>query len=553
MKNGRWKRVLRRILIGSGVTLAAVGLTYGGWQAMRWASIDSQTRAHCAAMMKMPVTNGRVVSAKVSARGFEPSLLTIPFGVWGFNLPESCRVRIILTPVPDSRIETEIWLPTKHWNERLQGVGNGGLAGSVELLSMRSALQYGYAVAGTDTGHQADGGDGRWALKHPEKLKDYGWRAIHETAVAAKAVIKQFYGKPQRYAYFAGGSNGGRQALMEAQRFPDDYDGIVAGAPSVDDHVPTISWIQQQLTKSDASYISDDKLPAISKAVLKACDGLDGVKDGVVEDPRSCKFDPKILLCKAASDDSCLTTQQIASLQAVYDGPGISFDGRPARGFAHGGESGWGDWITGRKKDGSIGYLLTAQFYRYLIYGDPKWDMSRYSLQSDWEQTARRLGPDFGARDPDLSKFMQSGGKLILYHGWSDPALQPLMTIDYFERVLAIMGSQTSSFVRLYMAPGVEHVAGGPGPNVFGQFPTGKAVDRRHSVTAAVQAWVEQGIAPDAIIASKYDSDFKPLLLPYNATPKRTRPLCPYPAVARWKGSGSTDDTRNFTCVTPAG
>ncbi len=546
------KRVALRTLTWFALAVVALVLLFAIWRAAAWASVDRQARARCATLLKVPLRNGEVVSADVTPAGFEPSWSTALIGVWGFDLPETCRVRVVLRPTPDSHIESAIWMPTATWNQRLQGVGNGGLAGSIEELSMTSALQYNYAVTGTDTGHQARGDDGEWALGHPEKIKDYGWRAIHETAVVAKTVIARFYGKGPQYSYFTGGSNGGREALMEAQRFPEDYDGIVAGAPSSDTNIPTVGWIQEQLNRNDQSYIPEAKLPAISAAVISACDGLDGVRDGLLEDPRTCAFDPQSLLCRGRDGDACLTAPQVATLRSIYNGPGGKLGEIHARGFNLGGEAGWGQWIVGSKRGGSLMHSFILQFNRNLVFGDRNWNFGHLSFERDWQETARRLGPDFGPNDPDLSAFKASGGKIILYHGWADPALQPQHTVDYFERVQARLSkAATASFMRLYMAPGVEHVFGGPGPNVFGQFPQQASADPRRGLMSAVQAWVERGEAPQAIIASKYKNDLRPLLVPVKDKPFRTRPLCPYPQVARWNGTGNIDRADSFSCSHP--
>ncbi|MDB5429052.1 MAG: tannase/feruloyl esterase family alpha/beta hydrolase [Caulobacter sp.] len=536
----RWAPAMAGLL-GLGAALA-VGLS-------ACASGTPAARTQCEALEKLNIAGGKVVSAKLVGAGFKMSWKTALIGVWGFKQPQSCRVTLVLKPSPDSHINTEVWLPATGWNNRLFGVGNGGLAGSIDYLSMNVGLSHGYAVAATDTGHKGDGNNGEWALNHPELLKDFGWRAIHETAVAAKTLIAAYYGRPVGHSYFISGSNGGREGLMEAQRFPEDYDGIVAGAPAFDgpNNVAASAWTQTRLLRTPASYILKAKLPAIQAAVLKQCDGLDGLKDGLIENPMVCRFDPAAMLCQGKQTNQCLNANQVESLRAIYSGPGGSLGDSRNWGYPPGGEEGWKEWGIGNGPRKSIQYHFALEFPRYLVYGDPKWELSRFDFAKDRPEIARVMGVFYTARDPDLTRFKARGGKLILYHGWSDQALVPQLTIDYFNRMTAAMGKdQTDGFARLYMAPGVWHVIGGPGPNVFGQIPGNE--DPRYSVTAAIEQWVEKGVPPGPIIASKYKNDLKPQFLAGSMTAIRTRLLCPWPLVQRYKGAGSIDDYRSFAC-----
>lgn len=533
-----------------GALMGAAALSIAGC-----AAPSPAQRAQCDALGRLNLPNVQITSAKSVAGGRKFSFKTALVGIPFTQLPASCRVTGVIRPVADSEIGFEAWLPATGWNGRFLGIGNGSLAGSIDTLSLGLALKRNYAVAATDTGHLADSRKGSWALNHPEKAKDYGYRAIHETAVVGKAVVRAFYGRAPSHAYFASASNGGRAALMEAQRYPEDYDGILAGAPAfnVSDTLVGWAWNQQHILRPGA-WLSPAKLKTVHAAVLKACDGLDGVVDGLLDDPRQCRFDPQVLGCQGAETKTCLTPPQITALRAIYsgppqaDGPAVAY-----RGFPPGGESGWAQWIPGKKPGKSLEYEFSREFYRYLVYGNPAWTLDDFDLARDRPGVRKALAPLLDATDPDLSRFIARGGKLILYQGWSDPALQPQAVIDYYQAVQARVGSdQAAKSVRLYMVPGLEHVFGGPGPNGFGQFPPGETPDPAGNISAALEAWVESDALPQAIVATKYDSDIKAVLAPSQAKVLRTRPLCPYPQVARWTGQGSSDRAENFRCQTAA-
>jgi len=465
------------------------------------------------------------------------------------NLPEFCRVAGVIKPSSDSDIRFETWLPAAGWNGKFQGIGNGGFAGSITFAGLAEAVRHGYAAASTDTGHQAGGTNAEWALGHPEKIIDFGHRAIHEMTVKAKAIVAAYYGSPPKRSYFSACSNGGRQALMEAQRYPADYDGIIAGAPA--NHWTALlvnGMAVVQATAGDA-YIPASKLPAIQAAALAACDADDHVKDGVIEDPSRCRFDPAKLQCAGAASDACLTAPQVKALRAIYAGTRYA-DGRLlSPGYAPGGEAeqgGWGSWITGPAPEKSLLYQFGTNYFRYMVYNDPAWDYRTFNVDRDAKAAVERTAHLLNATDPDLRRFQARGGKLILYHGWSDAAIPAQHLIDYYQSVVKKLGAKrTASFVRLYMAPGVQHCGGGSGPNVFGQMSVGTG-DPRTSMAAALERWVEQGIAPEEIIAARYKAGSNPA-----SGVVRTRPLCPYPKVARYKGTGSTDEAANFECVTP--
>jgi feruloyl esterase len=464
------------------------------------------------------------------------------------STPEFCRVAGVLTPSADSHIEFEVWMPASGWNGKYLGVGNGGFAGSIDHQALAEAVANGYASSSTDTGHQAGGTDGGWAVGHHEKMVDYGFRAIHETAEKAKALIGAFYGDPAKHAYFTSCSNGGRQALMEAQRYPADYDGIIAGAPAnyFTHHLAGFVWNAQALQGD--GYISMNKMKAIEAAALASCDADDGVKDGVIDDPTKCRFDPAVLTCKAEVNDNCLTPAQVAALKKIYEGPRDA-KGRPVfPGYEPGGETGlggWAAWITGFSANGKSVQLAFANgFFGDMLAQDAAWDFRKMNFDGDMKAADDKGAHIFNATDPNLKSFKERGGKLLLYHGWSDAAIPPVNTIHYYQSVVAKMGrAQAVEFVELFMVPGMQHCGGGPGPNNFGALsPAAAEVD--HSMVKSLEQWVEQGTAPAKIIATKYKADG-------NAASGvvRTRPLCPYPSAAKYSGSGSTDEAASFSCV----
>jgi len=466
-------------------------------------------------------------------------------------MPAFCRVVGFIQPSTDSHIEFEVWLPSAGWNHKFEGAGNGGFAGSINYTELAPALIAGYATSSTDTGHKGSAIDAKWALGHPEKIVDFGYRAIHETAEKSKAVIRAFYGEAPQHSYFSSCSNGGRQALMEAQRYPADYDGLIAGAPAANwtRIMAGFTWNQQSSEADPSSHIPAAKFAAVGTAVSAACDALDGVKDGVIDDPRKCHFDPAVLLCKGAESASCLTQPQIAALKKIYAGPRNS-KGEPVYpGFQPGGESstnplGWAAWFSGPAPGASAQYAFATQGGAYMIYQNAAWDYRAANFDKDVKIADDTMGARLNAIDPNLKALKDRGGKLIIYHGWSDPALVPTATVSYYENVVAKIGPKdTASFARLYMVPGMNHCALGPGPNSFGAGP-GRGADPGFSMFAALERWVENGTAPDKIIATKYQMDGNP-----TSGVARTRPLCPYPQVARYKGSGSTDEAANFACV----
>ncbi len=449
----------------------------------------------------------------------------------------------------ESHIQFEVWLPSQSWNQRFRGLGNGGFAGQIGYTQLADSIRRGYASAATDDGHEANGIDATWAYHHPEKVKDFGYRAVHLTAQNAKAVINAFYSESLQHSYFDGCSDGGREALMEAQRFPEDYDGILAGAPAnYWTHLVTSGLaVTQALMANPEAYISELKLPAINAAVMAACDAGDGVKDGIINDPRKCHFDPSTLLCHGDESRSCLTAPQIKALKAIYAG-GRDAKGRQIfPGFMPGSENGWGDWVTGNGPGLSAGNGFVNGYFRYIVMEDGVWNPLNANLDDALRAADEKTAQALNSTQADLAGFVSRGGKLILYHGWNDPAISPLNTINYYESVRSKMGpAGTEGSVRLYMAPGVGHCFGGPGANSFGQLGTVTAKGPKYGMFDALQAWVEKGTPPDEIIGTKYTGDDreKPVQM--------TRPLCPYPQEAQYKGSGDPNDSANFSCAAPA-
>jgi hypothetical protein len=508
-------------------------------------AFGSVSAATCEGMAELKLPNTTITAAQpVAAGAFTPPTgSAAPYK----ELPAFCRVAAVIKPTSDSEIKFEVWLPSANWNGKFHGIGNGGFAGSISYTGLAGALARGYATASTDTGH--GGGDASWALGHPEKIVDYGHRAIHEMTEKAKLVVKAFYGDGPKRSYFASCSNGGRQALMEAQRYPNDYDGIIAGAPAnaFSQILTGFAWNMQLLLSDPASYIPAKKLKAIEAAVLAACDARDGVTDGVLDDPTKCGFDPAVLLCKGAETDDCLTENQVAALKKIYAGPRNAKGQLIIPGFTPGGETGlggWAPWITGATPTAALQFFFSTQAFKNMVYNNPGWDYKTFDLERDGKAADEKLAPVLNATDPNLKAFSARGGKLILYHGWNDAALPPVNTINYFQSVVAKLGQrQANGFMRLYMAPGVQHCAGGPGPDTFGQMVTSAQSDPQHDLTLALERWVEQGVAPEQVIATKRQGANP------QAPASRTRPLCPYPQVARYKGSGSTDEVANFNCV----
>jgi feruloyl esterase len=435
-------------------------------------------------------------------------------------VPEHCRITAVLTPSSDSHIAMEVLLPSQEWNGKFQAVGNGGWAGTISYPAMAGALAEGYATASNDTGHV--GGNATFAIGHPEKLVDFAYRAMHEMTVQSKAMINAYYGKPARLSYYNGCSTGGRQGLMSAQKYPEDFDAILAGAPA-NNQTRMHTWdvsVAAPVLKEPAGVLPAGKLAILNRAVIKACDGLDGVKDGVLTDPRACKFDPSVLQCKGGEGDDCLTAPQVATVKRVYAPARTASGDVVFPGKEPGSETGWNLFVSSAQQGPaiSVGSFQVA-------YANATWDAKSFEIDRDLKTVDDKVGSIVNAVNPDLRAFKARGGKLLMYHGWSDSAISPGNAIDYYTSVQKKLGGKQEDFVRLFMVPGMGHCGGGDGPNQINWM-------------AALERWRESNEAPQSIPAAKVAAN----------RVETTRPLCPYPQVAVYTGVGSTNDAGNFVC-----
>jgi len=464
-----------------------------------------------------PVASHRFVPPAAPGASAPPAALT--------DLPAFCRVTVTLTPSADSDIKSEVWLPLAGWNGKFQQVGNGGWGGSIQYAALASALRRGYAASSTDTGHVGD--TAQFALGHPEKLIDFGYRAVHETAVQSKAIVAAAYAAAPRVSYFVGCSGGGRQAFMEAQRYAQDFDGIVAGAPGYNrtDQSFQLVAASQATHRDAASFIPPEKLAVLHRAALAACDERDGLLDGLIADPMRCKVDVSSLACRGTDGPDCLTAPQVRAAQAIY-APVVNPHTREEvfPGVEAGSEPRWTVNAGGTRPLG-----MSDDFFKYVVFKDASWDFRALDVAKHLEQARKADGGIVSASSPDIKQFVSRGGKLVIYHGWGDTNVPPRSSVNYYDRLVKTLGaSDVDRSVRLYMAPGMGHCGGGEGPNVF-------------DALAALEQWREQGKAPAEILASQL-ADGRVV---------RTRPLCPYPQIARYKGAGSIDDASNFACRTP--
>jgi len=476
----------------------------------------------CESLAQTKVTIGRVLSAEsVGAGAFTPPTTANASAAAAFTTaPAFCRVTLQLTPSSDSDIRVEVWLPKAGWNRKLQASGNGGLGGTIPYPALAASVKAGYAAVATDTGHV--GGNADFVAGHPEKLVDFGHRAIHEMTVAAKTVVTaHFDARPMR-AYFSSCSTGGRQALIEAQRYPDDFDGIVAGDPSWDQMrlYAARVWLNTYVNRTPAAVIPPGKYPMIHNAVLDKCDALDGVKDGVIEDPTKCPFDWSTLTCNGGDRADCLTTDQVETANAMtrpIRDPKSGSVLHPGRYYA-GSELGWGG-VAGPSPSGE-----SHEGMRKIVF-TPAWDYHTIKVPEDVERAVEADKGLLYGGDPDVSRFFKRGGKLLMYHGWADPLVSPDTSLMMFERIRKTVGSSAANSLALFMVPGMGHCQGGPGTDVFDK-------------VGAVDQWVETGKKPQSIEAAHLTA----------GSVDRTRPLCAYPTTARYKGTGSTDEAKNFRC-----
>ena len=479
-------------------------------------------QAACERLRSRHSGSSRTLSVEYSVAGEFRAPAIGTFNPPPIILPAHCSVRVFTPTSSDSGITSEIWLPdTAAWNGKLLGTGNGGYSSALSYGQMADALQRGFAAAGSDTGHEGDGL--AFGTGHPEKIRDWAYRSTHVLAEDAKAVIAGFYGKGPAHAYFAGCSTGGQQALSEAQRYPQDFDGIVAGDPGNDRVLLNADFMESWLVTHPANGPSfpASKLAMLSKAVLAACDKQDGLEDGIIGDPRKCSFDPRALLCKTGADTaSCLTDSEVSMVQALYDGPLRGPDGKPMfPGWPRGSEGGWGSYLISPAKP------VRLEFWSDWVFAEGGFDMRTFNAPVAAAK-ARAKFPYVEAVDPDLRPFQRRGGKLLLYHGWADAVTPPEDTIGYYDRVKQFLGSQTEASVRLFMVPGMGHCAGGPGATTF-------------DAIGALDQWVARTVAPDSIPA-KHDADERPLF---------ERPLCAFPKIAQWDGKSDPAKASSFRCM----
>lgn len=472
---------------------------------------SGRAAAVCTSLARAPLAGGQVTSAEVVAKGFDA--------------PAFCRVRAELRPVADSRIGVDVWLPLKGWNGRFVQLGTGGFAGTIPEAGLAAEVRRGSAAAVTDTGHRGeDGFDARWAEGAPERVIDYGYRSLKVSSKAARAVTAAFYRRAPRYSYFVGCSNGGRQALMVAQRFPEAFDGVLAGAPALrwSSQLASFSWTQQVL-RAPGGLIPVGKLPAIQAAALAACRPQAKIVAGVATDPRACRLKAEALLCLGPETDRCLTAPQARALTAIQDGARDPATGRPLSfGFeatSAAAPGGWDAWIVNPDRTSKSQITFAEQFFAHVAQARPGWRVEDLRWPQDLA-AAKALAPTLDATDPDLSRFRARRGKLLIYAGWADPVIPPRSAIDYYEHL------DSSTGVRLFMVPGMLHCQGGPAPAAFGQAPIAPAAraDRAHDIRRALEAWVEQGQAPERLVAVRYRDDD-----PHKGV-AATRTLTPYRA-----------------------
>lgn len=469
----------------------------------------------CEPLAKLNIPETAITSAEqVKAGAFSAEA-----GQQPVDVPAFCRVKGVAKPTSDSHIEFEVWIPTETWNGKFQAVGVGGYMGSISYGAMITALKRGYAVEGNDTGHK--GGDLDFGVGHPEKITDWAWRAMHVSAKAGKLVVRNAAGKWPDYSYFVGCSSGGHQALSEAQRFPHDFDGIIAGDPGYNRVNQTAAYLYSWLALHDdkgASLLSNEDLQLVTKSAVAMC----GDADGVIQEPRACAFDPAKLLCAGEKNASCLTQPQIDAVKKVYRGARNPRTGEQIySGWSIGSEAGWTQFLTSPKTP------MRNEVYGWFAFNNPNWDFRTFDFDKDLAYVRGRIG-HMAAVDPDLSKFKARGGKLLMYTGWMDPVAPPEDAAAYYEAVTKKMGGlpATQSFARFFMVPGMGHCQGGPGATEF-------------DMLSVLENWVEKGQAPATVLASRTQ----------NGAVVRTRPLCPYPAVPRWSGKGDRSDAATWVCA----
>jgi len=501
------------------VALASMAVAAWLAQPARSAQPASDAASRCSSLQVPKGLKGQVLQRElVSAGTFQPE-----GGAVLAQLPAFCRVVATLAPTAQSEIRVEVWLPVEQWNGKLLGVGNGGFTGNIAHAALAEGLRRGYATASTNTGHE--GGSGRFALGQPQKVIDFGYRAVHEMTLAAKQWVRDFNARPARQVYWNGCSAGGRQGMQSAQRYPQDYDGIVAGAPALDwtGRASSALRVAAAVREKPDSMLDAAAMDTLHRGALAACDADDGVADGVISDPPRCRFDPAALQCAEGSTVACLSPSQVQAARAVYSSATNKASGRSITGLFPGSEKGWATWA------GAAPFTTAVDHFRYIVNGDANWSPAIFQFDRDAPRAEAQDANTINALDADLRAFFRRGGKLIQYHGWSDPQISPGVSPQYYDSVVDRIGSlkKVQQSHRLFMVPGMAHCSGGDGADRF-------------DMLAALEGWVEQGKAPDAIPARRER----------NGSVDRTRTLCMYPAVPRYQ-AGNPDEATSFRCVVP--
>ena len=495
------------------------------FSAPRFAESQSVSAAACERLAKsLSLPNTTVTAAQVVSAGtFTPPGVGAAARQELATLPAFCRVALTIAPSADSDIKSEVWLPMSGWNGKFLQVGNGAWGGSIQYGALGDALRRGYAAASTDTGHT--GADASFAVGHPEKLIDFGYRSVHETAMLGKGTVVALYGASPRVSYFNGCSGGGRMSFMEAQRFPADFDGIIAGAPGynrTDVAFQTLGMAQATHVSAE-SFIPASKFSVLHEAAMNTCDALDGLKDGLIADPTKCRFDPAVLECKAGDGPGCLTKPQVVAARRIYSPVTDPRTGAQiSSGLEPGSEMQWSS-VAGNQPHSMYNDLL-----RFVVMKDPNWDYKTLDISQQLERARKADGGILAATSTDLTSFVSRGGKLLIYHGWGDQNIPPRESVNYYNAVVKAMGKEkVSDAVRLFMVPGMGHCGGGDGPNEF-------------DMLAVIEQWREHEKTLTALASQVSQGRVS-----------RTRPLCPYPQIAKYKGSGSIDNAENFVCAAP--
>ena len=518
--------------------------------------------ATCASLMSTPLAHAQILSAQeVTTGSFTP-----PGGTPLTGLPVFCRVVGISTPTPVSKIGFEVWLPVgAAYNDRYEQVGNGGFAGAEDYGALAEGIRRGYATAGTDDGHQG-AQNPSFALNNPEGIKDFGWRALEETTQKAKTLIKAFTGAEPKFSYFIGCSDGGREALMEAQRFPDDFDGIIAEAPAnYWTHLfVTAGWSVQAAYNHNVPFVElvpPESLQVLSVEIRRQCAGHDGglASDKFLTDPRACHINWWELQCgQGGSPPYCLSALQVVAVKKIYAGsvnPVTHAQIYP--GYEPGAEDDpldWKLWITGPSgappfPTFGLDAFFGEGYFANFVFDVPIYNLMNLNFTSD-VAASDALAPELNSTDPDLAPFRKHGGKLIEVQGWADSGVAPQNGINYFESVRSALGgisyADLGQFYRLFMAPGMAHCGGGPGANAFGNTSLSPPAspDAEHDVLRALVRWREMNVAPDAIVATKYVNDNPAMGIAFQ------RPICPYPKLPRYDGVGLDPKlATSFSCL----